>query len=145
MSHRTWIVRTLSALGVTLCLVGSAQGGGPAYDLTGNWRLVALETEQSFCDGGQTQEVGSFVVHLSQAGEFITMIVPDPEGNEIFQGRTSNFFLALESNTAEATALINGTVSQDANRITGYAVLYDKDACPDAETGWARYQMTRIG
>ena len=62
-----------------------------------------------------------------------------------FQGRTSNFFLALESNTAEATTVINGTVSPDANRITGTLVFYDKGACPDAETGSARYQMTRIG
>jgi len=145
MINRFWMTRTLGAFAVTLCVAASAHGGGPTYDLTGNWRLVALDVQQSFCDGSQTQDFVSAVVNLTQADEFLTLIIPDPPQNQIFQGRTSSFFLALESNTAEETTVINGTVSPDATRITGTLVFYDKGNCPGAETGSARYQMTRIG
>lgn len=144
MINRTWMTRLLGAVAAMLCLAVSAHGSGTTYDLTGAWRLVALDNQQSFCDGSQTQEVVVIIVGVTQVDEFLTLVIPDPPNNQVFQGRTSNFFLALESNTPEATTVINGTVSPDATRISGTLVFYDKGGCPGAETGASRYQMTKI-
>jgi len=145
MKSRSRLVLMLSTLTCLLVAAGSAHAqGGPPYDLTGTWRFVALDTQQSFCDGSSSQEVVSGPVLITQADEFLSLTFPDPPNNQVFEGRTSSFFIGAENNTAEAITVLTGTITQDANRISGNLVFYDRNPCPDAETGSARFILIRV-
>jgi hypothetical protein len=122
----------------------AAIAGGPAYDLTGTWRYSALDVQQSFCDGSSSQEPVTGIVLITQAGEFITLTFPDPPESQVLEGRTSSFFLAAELNTADQATILSGTVAASANRINGSLLFFDRHPCPDAETGSARFVLTRL-
>ena len=113
-----------------------------AYDLTGAWLLVGRDVQQSFCNGTVSQEMISVVVRVEQIGESVTMVIP---GQNAFTGRTSGNFVAVEEVRADATTVLTGAVSVDANRITGTLVFFDKHPCPDAETGQAKFALIRVG
>jgi hypothetical protein len=127
-----------------LIMVTGSVHAGPAYDLTGTWRLVALDLQQSFCDGSSSQEVVATPVSVTQTDDLVTLTIPDPPDNQILMGRTSSFFIGADSNTADQISVLSGAVDPDANRISGNLVFYDKHGCPDAETGSARFIMTRL-
>lgn len=115
----------------------------PQYDLTGTWTLRALDVQRSFCDGSVSREKIEFEISLTQSGDEITMVFPDEPDDQIFEGRTSNYFIGAESNDQWQVTVLSGRISQNANRIFGTIVFFDKHECPDAETGSARYLLYR--
>jgi hypothetical protein len=114
------------------------------YDLTGTWVWRALDVQRSFCDGSVSREPVEFEINIIQSGDEITMVIPDEPDIQIFEGRTSNHSIGVESNDQWQVTVLSGRVSQDANKIFGNIVFFDKHECPDAETGWARYVLSRI-
>ena len=127
------------ALSLLLSTTASAQ---PAYDLTGAWLLIGNDVQQSFCDGSSSQELIAVLALVEQDGESVTMTIAD---ENVLTGRTSGFFVAVEELGADASTVLTGAVSADANWITGTLVFFDKHPCPDAETGQTRFVLIRIG
>jgi hypothetical protein len=122
----------------------AADAGAPTYDLSGTWRLNAVNIERSFCDGSSSQTPQTGIVLITQSGEDLTLTLLDPPDNQVFQGRTSSFFLGVEQDTGDAVTVITGSISPDATRINGSLVFLDRHPCPEAETGSATFRLTRI-
>jgi hypothetical protein len=114
------------------------------YDLTGTWVSRLLDVQRSFCDGSVSREMVEIEINIVQSGDEITMVFLDESDAQIFEGRTSNYSIGVESNDQWQVTVLSGRVSQDANKIFGNIVFFDKHECPDAETGWARYVLSRI-
>ena len=126
------------ALAVLLAAKANAQ---PAYDLTGTWILAGNDVQNSFCDGSSSVEPVVTPVIVVQNGETTVMVVP---GESFLTGRTANRFVAVEEIDENATTVLTGTVLENADRITGTLVFFDKHACPEAETGQTRFVMFRV-
>ncbi len=112
---------------------------GLGYDLSGKWVFRGLDVQCSFCDGSSWGENVEFDISISQTGDEIRMVF----GGDVFEGRTSGYFLGAEIIGQTATTVITGRVSEDADKVTGSIVFYDKNECPNAETGSAEYVLYR--
>ena len=105
----------------------------------------AIDVQRSFCDGSISREDIEIEISIIQAGDEITMVFPDEPEDQIFEGRTSKYFIGAESNEESQVTVLSGGISQNANSIFGTIVFFDKHECPDAETGSARYVIYRNG
>ena len=105
------------------------------YDLTGDWIGTGKDVQKPFCGGDTTKEEGEIEVSIVQSGDDVTMIIPDDSDEQILFGRTSNHFIAVESSDQNQVTVFSGNVTEDANKIIGNIIFFDKHACPDAETG----------
>lgn len=116
----------------------------PPYDLSGTWVLRAVSVDRSFCDGSFSREMADIEISIIQSGDEISMAFSDETDDQIFVGRTSNYLIGAESNDSWQVTVLTGKIAQNASRIVGSIVFFDKHECPDAETGWARYVMNKI-
>jgi len=126
---------------------GSVVMAGPAsgpYDLTGTWQFQARDVERSFCDGALYRESIKMEVEVTQNLEELTMIFPDDPEPQTFFGRTSKYVIGAESVDGDQTTVLSGRISQTGDKISGKIAFFDKNECPDAETGYASFAMTKI-
>jgi hypothetical protein len=121
----------------------NAQQVDTPYDLTGTWILRAIDVQRSFCDGSIMRDKVELEVDIIQSESDITLVFVDDLEEQIFEGRTSNYFIGAESNDESQVTVLSGKISKHANLIVGTIVFFDKHECPEAETGAARFRLVR--
>jgi len=144
---RTRLLTSFLLIALTFIFVSgnvvNAEQVNTPYDLTGTWTMRATDVQYSFCDGSISREKVEIEINIIQLGDEIAMFFPDEPDDQIFEGRTSNYFIGAKSDDQWQTTALSGRVSQDTNKIRSKIVFFDKHECPEAETGWARYVMHR--